>query len=215
MNKIVKGVIAGVVAVAAVAGGLVYYFYPESVAVESAQKSDITMSISENGNVSADDAVTQYAPVAGRLGSVKVKVNDMVKSGVLLATYDTEVLESNYEKAALNTEYYQDGYNAAVNENNKNAAKMQEATAAAEALKQQYVSTREGMDAITEDQNNENNSIAASLNSLQANLDNTQIAMEAEKAKLERAEEGYTDAKLNELISNIQSYRNQIAALPV
>ena len=134
MNTLVKRIIAGGAGLAVLVGGVVYAAYPDSVDVWEVSKLDINSSIDTVGTIEADDIVTIYAPVSGKVSAIPVKVNELVKSGSVLASYDLTSFEEDYQKASLNSEYYEDGYNAAVTENDKNKAKAAKASSSADAL---------------------------------------------------------------------------------
>ena len=57
-----KLIAAIVVVVALILGGL-YYFSPETVEVQQAEKADIKSIVSETGHIAGDDEVTVYSPV--------------------------------------------------------------------------------------------------------------------------------------------------------
>ncbi len=58
---------------------MVYAVYPDGVDVEQVKRQDIVANINVLGTIEADENITVYAPVAGRLDKVSFKVNDRVK----------------------------------------------------------------------------------------------------------------------------------------
>ena len=215
MNTLIKRIIIGVTGLAALAGGVVYAVYPDGVDIEQVKRQDIVANINVLGTIEADEIITVYAPVAGRLDKVSFKVNDRVKNGDVLASYDLTSLEEEYKKASLNTEYHEDGYNAAVTENDKNKAKAASASRSSESLKQQYIAVEENRDDLSIAQNSKSNYIQSTMSGIEGALDNMKTDMEVESAKLESASGAYNElyAKLLEAKANISGQNSQIESL--
>ena len=114
-----------------------------------AKKMDITASISEVGHIKADECITIYAPVSGRVSNIQFQVNDSVSEDDLMLSYDTNALETAYYTAVWTTAYYTDGYQAAVAENNKYSAMADAAAKDAQECRQQYIATMQSMDELS------------------------------------------------------------------
>lgn len=209
MNVKIKKTIIAVAAVAAIGGAITYAVYPDGIDVEKVARKDIRADIDVLGTVEADEAITVYAPVSGKIGSIAFKVNDTVKEGDVLACYDLTSLENEYLKASINSEYYEDGYNAAVAENNKNKARAASADASAEALKGQYIAVEENRDRLSIDQNAKSNYIQASMHGIEGALDNMKTNMEIRSAELEAATGlyGELNGKLIEVQAEIATHK--------
>ena len=76
-----KRLIAAAIIVALVVGTVIYLLIPESVDVDKATKGNIQGYVSEMGYIEADDAVTVYSPVSGKIDSVTVNNNEVVEWG--------------------------------------------------------------------------------------------------------------------------------------
>ena len=215
MNTLVKRIIAGGAGLAVLIGGVVYAAYPDSVDVWEVSKLNLNSSIDTVGTIEADDIVTIYAPVSGKVSDIPVKVNELVKSGSVLASYDLTSFEEDYQKASLNSEYYADGYKAAVTENDKNKAKAANASSSADALKSQYISVEENRDDISIAQNKKSNYIQSTIQGIEGALDNMKTNMEVEAAKLEAASGTYSElnGKLLEAQAEIAGKNAQIESL--
>ena len=114
MKKGVKIAIGAGVAAVLAGAGLIYWNLPETVETAEAKKMDLTASISEVGHIKADECITIYAPVSGRVSNIQFQVNDSVSEDDLMLSYDTNALETAYYTAVWTTAYYTDGYQAAV-----------------------------------------------------------------------------------------------------
>ena len=215
MNTLVKRIIVGGAGLAVLIGGVVYAAYPDSVDVWEVSKLDINSSIDTVGTIEADDIVTIYAPVSGKVSAIPVKVNELVKSGSVLASYDLTSFEADYQKASLNSEYYEDGYNAAVTENDKNKAKAAKASSSADALKSQYISVEENRDDISIAQNKKSNYIQSTMKGIEGAISNMETNMQVESAKLETASSTYADlsGKLLEAQAEISGLSSQISSI--
>ena len=215
MNTLVKRIIAGGAGLAVLIGGVVYAAYPDGVDVWEVQRIDISASIDTVGTIEADDIVTVYSPVSGKISNIACKVNETVKSGASLASFDVTSFEEDYQKASLNSEYYADGYNAAVTENNKNKSKAASASASSDALKKQYISVEENRDDISIAQNKKSNYIQSTIQGIEGALDNMKTNMEVEAAKLEAASGEYSElnGKLLEAQAEIAGKNAQIESL--
>ncbi|MBO6240142.1 MAG: HlyD family efflux transporter periplasmic adaptor subunit [Butyrivibrio sp.] len=215
MNTLVKRIIAGGAGLAVLIGGVVYVAYPDGVDVWEVSKLDINASIDTVGTIEADDIVTIYAPVSGKVSAIPVRVNELVKSGSVLASYDLTSFEEDYQKASLNSEYYEDGYNAAVAENDKNKAKAAKASSSADALKSQYIFVEENRDDISIAQNKKSNYIQSTMKGIEGAISNMETNMQVESAKLETASSTYADlsGKLLEAQAEISGLSSQISSI--
>ena len=217
MNTLTKRIIAGAAGLTVLIGGVAYAAYPDGVDVWEVSKLDINACIDTVGTIEADDIVTVYAPVSGKITTISVKVNETVNSGSVLASYDLTSFEEDYQKASINSEYYSDGYKAAVTENDKNKSKAATASASADALKNQYITVEENRDDISIAQNNKSNYIQSTMKGIEGAISNMETNMQVESAKLETASSTYADLSgklleaqgemsgLNSQISNIKS----------
>ena len=191
-----KFIVAGIAFLAVIIGALIYLFSPDEVDVVTVSRMDISSEIDLLGVVEADEAITIYAPVSGRIKSIKAGVNDSIKEGQLLAEFDTWQLEKDYEKAKLNTDYFEAGYNAALSDNNKNKSQAATAKANSEALKSHYVYVEENRDKLSIANNSKSIYIQQTMQGIEGAINNMQTSMELESARLSETSGVYNEASL-------------------
>ena len=193
MKKGVKIAIGAGVAAVLAGAGLIYWNLPETVETAEAKEMDLTASISEVGHIKADECITIYAPVSGRVSNIQFQVNDSVSEDDLMLSYDTNALETAYYTAVWTTAYYTDGYQAAVAENNKYSAMADAAAKDAQECRQQYIATMQSMDELSISQELENYFIQTDMNNLNAVLDNLNLELTVQLGNLEAAQTLYNE----------------------
>ena len=215
MKKTVKYVIAGCAAAVLLGGGIAYAMWPEPVDTVEVVRHDVKQYVKSTGTISADEAVTVYAPVAGKLSAVSYEEGDTVSAGDLLAEYDLTGYTNAYHLAAANEDYYADGYDAAVKENNKAKAKYDSAVASADDLRNQYTQTRSDIDAMDKSQAGKNQYIASTLQGIESAVANmeTELAEHQAKGETASATKSTMEAQLAVLESQSCEYQKQIKAL--
>lgn len=98
-TKIVLGIAAAVVAVAAVAGGLVLGAEAPEVMTENASNQALTVTTMASGEVVTGTKVDVYAGTQGIVASVEVEDGQAVKKGDVLATLETDGAEMQLAQA--------------------------------------------------------------------------------------------------------------------
>lgn len=204
-----KQCIAFIVVCVGVVGLLAYNLIPDSVDVDTVKKSSVRASVTEVGNIAADDAITVYSPVAGKLSDVLYKNYDAVKEGDILVKYDLTSFEENLNTASANKKYYQDGYNAAVEKNNEYKAMLNKATVEGDATKKNYVSLIEARDRLMITQESRNQSAQYNLNRLEAQLASLNAQLQVAEAELESAE---GESAINDAKNKVKSLESQISS---
>lgn len=199
---------------AAAAAAIIYSLWPESVEVERVEAGEVRQSIREVGHIEADEAVTVYAPVAGRISDVLVKKDDTVKEGDALASYDLLQAEQDLAVALANAQYHEDGYDAALSQDKKNQNKLRTATREADALKNLYVHTWEGIDTINIDQTAKNQYIQSTMQQIEKTLADMNVEFELRAGELEASRSGATevDLQLAGVRGQIDGLNEKIAA---
>ena len=215
MNTLAKRIIAGVAVAVVVGGGVAYAAYPSGVDVSEVKRLDINASINTVGTVEADEVLTVYAPLSGKISKIDCKVNDTVKAEDILAEYDSALFDEEFKRATLNSEYYSDGYNAAISENNINKSKKAAASASADALQGQYIAVEENRDDISIAQNSKSIYIQSTMQGIQGVLDNMNTDLELRSAKLEEASGAYNELYVQSagIEADIAGKNSQIADL--
>lgn len=103
INK--KKWMAGLVVVLALAGGSLYYYQgvksKAATTVETVEvtKGTIVSSVAATGTVKLTDAVDISSQITARIKEIKVKENDYVKAGQVLAILEEKALETTLEQA--------------------------------------------------------------------------------------------------------------------
>jgi RND family efflux transporter MFP subunit len=213
MKKLTRNIMIGAVALLAGGGVAAYLLMPEAVAVEKVVKGDVNQSITEIGQIEADAPITVYAPVAGKLSKVSLKVNDKVGMGDVLASYDMNDAQNRYDIAQLNLTLQEDSYTAAVDTNKKNKSKAYSAGNQAEQMLMGYVHTEENRDTLSIQENERDLRIEQTKQGIQGEISKLQANLEMETTKLE---EGVTSIENVENIKNqLTSYYETLAGLPV
>ncbi|MGN0412262.1 MAG: HlyD family efflux transporter periplasmic adaptor subunit [Lachnospiraceae bacterium] len=215
MKKKMKYLIAGSVAVVLAGSGIVYMMQPDSVETAIVTRQDVTQYVKGTGTISADETITVYAPVAGKLSEVSYKEGDTVGSGDLLAEYDLVSYTNAYQLAVANEDYYTDSYDAAVKENNKEQSRYDQAAANADALKQQYAQTQSEMDAIDKAQAKEYEYIGITMQKIESSIGNMETELADHQAKSAEAgsEKSILEAQMAMLQGQSDEYKIQITAL--
>ena len=229
MNKIVKIIIALVILAAVAAGGFYYFMMPDEVSVEKPEKRDLSLEISEIGYVEADAQVTYYAPVSGTISVVNYSKNSSISKDDVLAEYDLSLLEKEYEIASINSDYQQDGYNAANTENQKNISKASTYAESDSNYKNQYVTTANESNNISNAVNDRENTTGTTRTNLETSISKLQSDMELAKSEYETAvtkvteletqittadaELAASDNNIKESEARIEEYKNQLTAL--
>ena len=202
-----KMVIALFVAAVCVVGAIVYTLLPETIAVEKVTKGNVQAYISEVGNISADDPITVYSPVAGKISDVKFNNYDTVSAGDVLATYDLTTFEEGVKSAAANKKYYQDGYNAAVSKNNEYKQMLNVAQVEGEANKEIYAGLLESRDQLAITKEARSQEIQYQINKLEAQLATLSADLSSAQADLSSAE---GDDDRDDAQSRVDSIYHQI-----
>lgn len=104
-TKAVK-IVIGVIVLVAVVGGAVYAKTAGAsagmpVSVVAVERGDIEQTIRTSGTVESENIKTYFADVAAPVSKVNVKAGDVISSGDMLLTYDTEGLNMDNEQAKL------------------------------------------------------------------------------------------------------------------
>lgn len=209
-RRIIRIIILAAAAVALAAGIAVYLLAPDEVEADTVSKADITSTIREIGFITCDDPVTVYAPVSGRIDRVNFKVNDSVKAGETVATYEMKSFEDSLLSASLNVDYQEDGYNALVSENNKNKSAAGAARSSAEALKQQFIDAESDLNRIETDQTKRNQYVQATIQGIEAAVANMNTELE-----IMSKDENVSRESLDSMKDKISKSRDAMATLPV
>lgn len=201
-------------------GILGYCLMPDSVDVAQVTKENIQASISEVGYIEADDAVTVYSPVAGKISEVLVSTNDVVKAGEVFAKYDLTSFKEEISIAEANKKYCTDGYTSAVSKNNEYKKMLKTAKTEDEANKQIYAGLLESRDTLLYSQEGKNQNIQHTLNKIEAEhaFLTTQLSIASAQYEAEESA-GNKDAakdarrRISELEGEIKSNRNAMMSM--
>ena len=212
-----KRLIAAAIIVALVVGTVIYLLIPESVDVDKATKGNIQGYVSEMGYIEADDAVTVYSPVSGKIDSVTVNNNEVVESGQVLATYDLLSFEEEVKVASANKKYCSDGYNAALAKNNEYKEMLNVAEVEGEANKYIYAGLLESRDILLYTQEARNQETQYQLKKLEAQLATLSSDLAVAQAELEsaqsEAEAQSAKSRMDEVANSIRSNRNAVMSV--
>ena len=206
-GKVAKRVVAVGVAGALVGGVAWYALSPDEVMTEKVAVADVVQTVAVTGTIAADNGITVYAPITGKVADVGYRVNDTVKAGDLLLQYDTEDFEKNYKNASANTSYHKDGYNAAVEQNDKAQQKLDTASAAASGWYDQYVQTADSMIELDTKQYGMDQEISADMRDYENRISSMSQDLDKANAEYSAAEEAYYSA-LTELTTAEADQKN-------
>ncbi len=214
MKKKIKYIIAGSVAGVLAVGGIIYAVQPDSVETAVVTRQDVTQYVKGTGTISADESITVYAPVAGKLSSVSYTEGDAVNTGDLLAEYDLVSYTNAYNLAVGNEDYYTDGYDAAVKESNKAQSKYNNAAENSDELKQQYKQTQSEIDAMDKAQAGKSQDIASRMQRIESLAATMEAELEIHQAKSSEAgsEKSIIEAQVAVLNGQSLEYQKQIEA---
>lgn len=214
MKKKIKYIIAGSVAGVLAVGGIIYAVQPDSVETAVVTRQDVTQYVKGTGTISADESITVYAPVAGKLSSVSYTEGDAVNTGDLLAEYDLASYTNAYNLAVGNEDYYTDGYDAAVKESNKAQSKYNNAAENSNDLKQQYTQIQSEIDAMDKAQAGKSQDIASRMQRIESLVATMEAELEIHQAKSSEAgsEKSIIEAQVAVLNGQSSEYQRQIAA---
>ena len=182
---LIVGIIIGALVLIAAAVACVLFFFPKSVEVAKVTKGSISQNVSEVGNIAADDTITVYSPVSGKISEVEGMKSQYVSSDAILVKFELQSFEESVKGAELNKKYAQDAFDAAVNKNNEYKQMMNTAKAEEEANKNAYKNLADSRDQLMVKQENNNRDIAYSLQSLDANLTSLTTQLQTAQARLE------------------------------
>ena len=211
-----KLVIALFVLVICVIGVVVYMLIPDSIGVEAVTKGNVKAYVSEVGNISADDTLTVYSPVSGKVSDVLFNNYDVVSSGDVLANYDLTSFEEGVQTATANKKYFQDGYNAAVSKNNEYKEMLNVAQVEGEANKQIYAGLLESRDALDITREGREQEIQYQINKLEAQLATLSADLSSAQSELSSAEgDDRADAqsRVDSIYHQIDSNRKAIMSI--
>ena len=213
-KKNIKYIIAGSVAGVLAVGGIIYAVQPDSVETAVVTRQDVTQYVKGTGTISADESITVYAPVAGKLSSVSYTEGDTVNTGDLLAEYDLVSYTNAYNLAVGNEDYYTDGYDAAVKESNKAQSKYNNAAENSDELKQQYTQTQSEIDAMDKAQAGKSQDIASRMQRIESLAATMEAELEIHQAKSSEAcsEKSIIEAQVAVLNGQSSEYQRQIVA---
>jgi len=195
------------------------------VTTANAVRGDLQESISTNGTVKSEEISVIFAPVSGILDSVNVAAGDAVEAGEILATYNTERLESSMRQSELQYEKSNANYNSVMSDNAQNQAKLNEATVNLGVLNQQITDTkayiRSLQNELSESQRNTSNALAEesmnltnSLHGRSGELESLQTDLRRLQAELEgNADTAQLEAQIAELQDKIAAKENEIAEI--
>ena len=206
---IIWGIIIGVVVLAAAVAICIIFFFPKSVETVPVENGSVSQSVSEVGNVAADDAIIIYSPVSGKISEVNAKENEYIDSDKTLVKYELKSFEDSVEEAGLNTKYYQDGYDAAVSKNNEYRQMLNTATAEEEQNKFNYMNLSDTRDNILVNQEGREQDIGNSLKILNANLESLSAQLQAAQVRLESIDPSDEEA-VKKAKAEIDSLEKQI-----
>ena len=207
MKKHLWKIIVAVIVVLGAGGFAVYYFFPETVTVDKAATGDVQEIITETGYIEADDTITVYAPVSGKLKEVLPAAEDSVKAGDLMASYEMLSFEEAVKEAEVNKSLSENVYNGALEKNNEYKQTMANAQNAESAYQQQYVGLMEARDVEVYKQQEKQLNNEYSLNALDAQLSILTADLQRATADLESAE---TEEEKNAAKERIASLDNQV-----
>ncbi len=218
---LIVGIIIGALVLIAAAVACVLFLFPKSVEVAKVTKGSISQNVSEVGNIAADDTITVYSPVSGKISEVEGMKSQYVSSDAILVKFELQSFEESVKGAELNKKYAQDAFDAAVNKNNEYKQMMNTAKAEEEANKNAYKNLADSRDQLMVKQENNNRDIAYSLQSLDANLTSLTTQLQVALACLEALdptdEEAVKKAKaeVEDLEKKIKENRGVVAGFQV
>ena len=187
---------------------------------EPVRKGSIAGQIKESGDIEGERDMVYYAGVSAPVKNAELKVGDLVSSGEILLTYDTEDLERSVSEAAISREQSEENVKGQIDKSNEYSAKYNKAASEDAAYSVLYALEREYADKIDEGQYQENWTINRSYDSLAASIASKQEKIAEKKAEIagldDDDKEEYDElnediARLNEDIAELQ--REQ-ASLP-
>ena len=212
MKRVMKNIIAGAIVLAAAGSVLGLSMLPNPVEVEQVVKKEISQNITESGLIEADEPVTVYAPISGKLAQVTSGVNDAINTGDILAMYDLADAEERYNKAELNAAYYEDGYIAALKENEDYIEKAENAKSESNSLNVKYDEIVDRMNEISAAYNANRSTLNQSIQKIEGEISNIEKNLSSESSKLANDATNYEESqkKLENLGTDIDSLNVKI-----
>lgn len=137
IRRCVLGGIAAVIAVFIASRSMAAKNAPMVVYTMPVTVEDIEEMMSTSGTVKSEEAMTYFAPLEAKVGTVDVAAGDSVKKGQKLLAFDAEALSEAKQIAELNLQANEGGYESSIHKDNQYLAKLGEANVNLEVLDQQ------------------------------------------------------------------------------
>ncbi len=185
-----------------------------------AKKGSIAGRINESGDIEGERDQVYFALVTAPVKSVGLKVGDLVQSGELLLTYDTEDLERTVSEASISREQSEESVKGQIDKSNEYSSKYNKAASDDAAYATLYALEREYKDSQDEGQYQEDWDINRRYDYLESCIaaKNEEIAEKKTKiAKLDDDELDKYDSlnkDIAELNEDIASLQREQASLP-
>lgn len=221
-----KRVLAGVLAVLVIAGGIgTYIFSTESVhqvQVVEVKKTQVEKVVNTTGTVESEEKKTYYSPVNAELKSVDFEQGDIVKKGTKLIEFDTENLEKDNEKANLNLKSTQYDSEDTLNKSDENDKKIENAKESIPALEQQIAAKKDYIQSVQNqitavqkqaEEANTAQSIAQSEASAKAQEEAAAAKAEAQEKQQQAIQERYQKALKEYQTETLPQYQQKLSEL--
>lgn len=222
MKKMIKRVLIAVLCLAAVGGGLYYYFMPDTLVVATVSRGTISPKVTGTGIVEGDRKITIYSDVGGTIDDRFVENGDRVKKGDLLIGYSGDAQKNDVDLAATDVEYsekilgaatgnratYQSKYNTA-------KKKIAECEAVYGLLELQMMSLNSGVYLSDYELNQRKKSYEAEIAKKEGELAEKQAKLTKVESDLKAVElkEEKDTKKIDEYVDKAKKYQDDIGDL--
>lgn len=138
-RKQVMKLVGVMVIIAAVAGTTAFAgTSAEKVSTETVVSASITQTVEVEGHIESENEKAYYAQVSAPVESFSLENGDLVETGEILVSYDTEELDRNVVQAKLQSQALQCGYAGSVRQSEEMTQAYEEAQAQDSFYRQAY-----------------------------------------------------------------------------
>ncbi len=180
--------------------------------VAMAKKGSIAGSIKESGDIEGEKDQIYFARVSAPVKNVDLKVGDLVQTGELLLTYDTEDLERTVSEASISREQSEENVKGQIDKSNEYSSKYSRAASDDAAYATLYALEREYRDKQDEGKYQENWNINRRYDYLESCIASKNEKIAEKKTEIAKLDDDETD-ELDDLTEDIAKLNEDIAAL--
>lgn len=221
-----KRVLAGVLAVLVITGGIGAYIFSNErvrqVQTIVVKKAQVEKLVNATGTVESEEKKTYYSPVNAELKKVDFEQGDIVKKGTKLIEFDTESLEKDNEKADLNLKSTQYDSKDTLNKSDENDKKIESAQESIPVLEQKisaqkdYIQSLQNQITAVQKQAEEAStaeSIAQSEAAAKAQEEAAEAKAEAQEKQQKAIQERYQKALNQYKTETLPQYQQKLSEL--